>query len=153
MSVAAYPVRVAGPADADAVAELMCAFRDWWGYEEPGDAAMRAGVERLLADPDTEFLLAGEPAAGVAQLRFRYGVWLDAPDCWLEDLFVREDARGSGLGRALVEAAVERARARGCRRLDLDVAADNAAARALYERMGFASPGEEGTYLMRLRLR
>lgn len=144
-------MRVAGPGDAAAVAALLCGFRDWWGYREPGDDAMRAGVERLLADPDTDFLLAGDPSAGVAQLRYRYGVWLAAEDCCLEDLYVREDARGAGLGAALVGAAIERARARGCRRMELDVAAGNAAARALYERMGFSSPGE-GTLLLRRRL-
>lgn len=144
-------MRVAGPDDAQAVARLLCAFRDWWGYEEPSDAAMRAGVGRLLGDPATEYLLAGEPPAGVAQLRYRYGVWLGAEDCWLEDLYVRDDARGSGLGAALVEAAVARAQERGCRRIELDVAAGNGPARALYERLGFSSPGG-GTLLMRRRL-
>ena len=60
-----------------------------------------------------------------------------AEDCWLEDLFVREEARRFGLGRALVDAAVERARERGCKRIELDVNEDNTAARALYEACGF----------------
>jgi len=64
-------------------------------------------------------------------------VWKSAEDCWLEDLFVREDARRSGLGRALVDAAVERARERGCKRIELDVNEDNVPARALYEACGF----------------
>jgi GNAT superfamily N-acetyltransferase len=121
------------------VAELMCAFRDWWGYREPSDAAMRAGVERLLADPATDFLLGGDPVAGLAALRYRYGVWKDGEDCCLEDLFVRDEARGTGLGRALVEAAVARARERGCVRMELDVNERNEAARALYESAGFSS--------------
>jgi ribosomal protein S18 acetylase RimI-like enzyme len=50
---------------------------------------------------------------------------------------VRESARRSGLGRALVDAAIERARERGCRRIELDVNEDNVAARALYEARGF----------------
>ena len=144
-------MRVAGPADALAVAGLLCAFRDWWGYNEPSDGAMLAGVQRLIADDATDYLLAGDPPAGVAQLRYRFGVWLGAEDCWLEDLYVRDDARGAGLGVALVEAAAERARGRGCRRIELDVAAGNAPARALYERLGFESPGGE-TLLMRRRL-
>lgn len=143
---------MAGPADAGTVAALLCGFRDWWGYDEPSDAAMLAGVERLMEDGAAEYLLGGDPPAGVAQLRYRFGVWLGAEDCWLEDLYVREDARGSGLGAALVEAAVERAATRGCRRIELDVAAGNAPARALYERLGFESPGGE-TLLMRRRLR
>lgn len=148
-------MRVAGPGDAADVAELMCGFRDWWGYAEPSDAVMRDGVERLLGDPATDYLIGGDPPAGVCQLRYRYGVWLAGEDCWLEDLYVRDEARGSGLGTELVQAAVARARARGCRRVELDVNEANAPARALYQGLGFSSwaepPGGD-TLLMRLRL-
>ena len=67
-----------------------------------------------------------------------------AEDCWLEDLFVLADARGAGLGAALVELALGRARERGCRRVELDTNECNDAALALYARFGFtarASPG------------
>jgi GNAT superfamily N-acetyltransferase len=137
MAEAPY-IRLAGPEDAGTVADLLCAFRDWFGYGEPSDADMRASVERLVADPNTEFLLGGRPAAGVCQLRYRYGVWKSAEDCCLEDLYVRDDARATGLGHALVEAAIKRAGTRGCRRIELDVNSANAPARALYEAAGFA---------------
>jgi ribosomal protein S18 acetylase RimI-like enzyme len=136
-------VRLAQPRDAEAVARLMAAFRDHIGLSAPSDAEMRAGVERLLEDPDTEFLLAAAaddaPAAGVAQLRFRYGVWRAGGDCLLEDLFVDDDARGAGLGRALVEATLAHARARGCRRVELDVNERNEAAQRLYGSFGFSA--------------
>lgn len=127
-------------------------FRDWWGYAEPSDGAMRAGVQRLLADPAAEFLLVGEPPLGVAALRYRYGLWRDGEDCCLEDLFVREEARGEGLGRALLEAAVARARERGCVRIELDVNEENELAVALYESAGFSArsrPGGARNLLMR----
>ena len=120
----------------------MAGFRDHLGLAAPSDAEMASGVERLLADPDTEFLLAAEDGAepaGVAQLRFRYGIWRAGGDCLLEDLFVDERARGAGLGRALVAATLERARARGCRRVELDVNEANATAQRLYESFGFSS--------------
>jgi ribosomal protein S18 acetylase RimI-like enzyme len=136
-------VRLAQPRDAEAVARLMAAFRDHIGLSAPSDAEMRAGVERLLEDPDTEFLLAAAaddaPAAGVAQLRFRYGVWRAGGDCLLEDLFVDDAARGAGLGRALVEATLAHARARGCRRVELDVNERNEAAQRLYGSFGFSA--------------
>jgi GNAT superfamily N-acetyltransferase len=133
----------AGAAEAPAVARLIAEFGDWWENPGPGRAEIEAGVERVMAGGDGEYLL-GAPdgsgdAAGVCQVRFRWSVWKSAEDCWLEDLFVREDARRTGLGRALVEAAVERARERGCRRIELDVNEDNAPARALYEACGFLS--------------
>src|SRR5215210_8598969 len=109
-------VRPATGADAPTVARLVGEFRDWWGYDGPSDESIGRSVARLLADENTEFLLGesvGE-AAGFCQLRYRYGLWLESQDCLLEDLYVREDARRTGLGRDLVEAAIERARARGC---------------------------------------
>jgi GNAT superfamily N-acetyltransferase len=131
----------AEPGDAAAVARLIAEFGEWWGNAGPGPDEIRASVERIMAGGDGEYLLGaaddGQEAAAVCQLRFRWCVWKSAEDCWLEDLYVRERARRSGLGRALVEAALERARERGCRRIDLDVNEDNAPARALYEACGF----------------
>ena len=119
-------VRVAQPQDLSTVTRLMAGFRDHLGLSAPSDAEVRSGVERLLADSDTEFLLAaaadGAEPAGVAQLRFRYGIWRAGGDCLLEDLFVDE-----------------RARARGCRRVELDVNEANATAQRLYESFGFSS--------------
>jgi ribosomal protein S18 acetylase RimI-like enzyme len=128
--------------EAAAVARLLVGFRDWYGRSDPPAETFLAGVERLIAEPTTEYLLAaaggGEPA-GVCQLRYRYGVWMAAEDCWLEDLFVVEADRRAGLGEALVGAAIERARARGCGRIELDVSESNRAAWALYERLGFSA--------------
>ena len=147
------PVRVAGPEDATVVARLLTEFRNHLGRNWPPEATIRAGVERLIARDDSEYLLGGAPAAGVVQLRYRYGIWWDAEDCALEDLFVHAETRGSGLGRALVEAAIERARARGCRRIELDTAEENEPALALYRSCGFRSgldePGRLGVFMRR----
>ena len=131
----------AEPAEADAVARLIAEFGEWWGGLAVTEDEIRASVERIIAGGDGEYLLAAaderSEAAGVCQLRFRWSVWKSAEDCWLEDLYVREHARRTGLGRALVEAAIERARERGCARIELDVNEDNAPALALYEACGF----------------
>jgi GNAT superfamily N-acetyltransferase len=133
---------LAGPDEAGTVARLLVGFRDWYGRSEPPEETFLAGVERLIVRPDTEYLLAAacdRPPGGVCQLRYRYGVWTASEDCWLEDLFVEESARGAGVGEALVAAAIDRARARGCGRVELDVSESNRAAWALYERMGFSA--------------
>jgi ribosomal protein S18 acetylase RimI-like enzyme len=148
-------VRVATEDDAADVARLMIGFRDWWDRTEPPNAAFQSGVRRLLADPGAEFLLAGDPPVGVCQLRYRYAIWTDSQDCWLEDIYVEEHARGRGLGRELVEAAFERARERGCRRMELDVNEANAGAVRLYESLGFdgwSDPPGGRNLLMRRRL-
>ena len=147
-------VRLATQDDAADVARLMIGFRDWQGRSEPDDATIAATVERLLADPNTEFLLGGNPPVGVCQLRYRLSVWTGTDDCCLEDLFVDADVRGSGLGRELVDAALERARARGCTRMNLDAYEANAPALALYRSVGFDSWSAAGgnDLFMRLRL-
>jgi len=134
-------VRLAGPGDVEVVARLLAEFNEHNGRDWPPEAAIRAGVERLIARDDTEYLLGGDPPAGVVGLRYRYGVWWDGEDCNIEDVFVRADERGTGLGRALVSAAIDRARERGCRRMELDTGADNAPAQGLYRSLGFQDHG------------
>lgn len=152
-------VWVAQPAEAEIVARLLVAFRNHLGVDWPSDNAFLAGVERLIETKDARYLLGSpdddSPPAGVAQLRFRYGVWWAAEDALLEDLFVLESARGSGLGRALLDRTVQEARERGCRRIELDVNDNNAAALALYGSLGFSNRDDRyggGNLFMRLHL-
>ncbi len=128
--------------DAPAVARLLVEFRDWNGGDWPSENAFLASVELIIERGEGEFLLgalgAGRPPAAVCQLRYRFSVWVAAYDCWLEDLFVSEAARGQGLGRAMVNAALDRAEARGARRIELDTKEGNLRARGLYEALGFS---------------
>jgi GNAT superfamily N-acetyltransferase len=139
---------VAQPEEAEAIAGLLVEFRDHLNLDWPSANAFLASVERLLEDRDTEFLLAtpddDSAPAGVLQLRFRFSVWRAAPDAWLEDLFVREQSRRAGVGDALVSLAVERARERGAKRIELDCNEDNTPALAVYERHGFSARSKPG---------
>jgi GNAT superfamily N-acetyltransferase len=149
----------AEPEEAAVVAGLLVEFRDFIGRSTPAADRFLAGVQRLMDDPATEYLLGapdGEPATGICVLRYRWGLWSDGEDCCLEDLFVRKSTRGTGLGRALAEAAVKHARERGCTRMELDASSENPAAVGLYETLGFSSADDElgGRHLqMRLGLR
>ncbi|MCW2991460.1 MAG: family N-acetyltransferase [Solirubrobacterales bacterium] len=152
-------VWLAEPAEAETVARLLVGFRNHLGVDWPSDNAFLAGVERLIETKDARYLLGAtdddSPPAGVAQLRFRYGIWWAAEDALLEDLFVDASARGSGLGRALLERAVQEASERGCRRIELDVNDNNAAALALYRSLGFDNRDDRyggGNLFMRLQL-
>ena len=131
----------AEPHEAEIVGQLLVEFRDHLGVQWPSENAFLAGVDRLIETTDAVFLLGARdddsPPEGVAQVRFRYGIWWAAEDCLLEDLFVREDARGTGLGRALVQGVVELAHERGSRRIELDANDNNDAALALYRSFGF----------------
>jgi GNAT superfamily N-acetyltransferase len=133
----------ADTSEADTVAQLLVAFRDHMDHDSPPEGEFLESVEKLIGREDTEYWLAAAddatPAAGVCQLRFRHSVWTSSQDCWLEDLFVRDSARGLGLGRALVQAAMDRARERGCARIELDTEEGNRAAVSLYESLGFSN--------------
>jgi ribosomal protein S18 acetylase RimI-like enzyme len=85
-------------------------------------------------------LLAGTPEPqGLAVLRFRPAIFSESLDCYLEELYVVPDRRGQGLGRALMEAAMDRARREGATRMELGTAEEDRAARALYESLGFTN--------------
>jgi GNAT superfamily N-acetyltransferase len=131
------PLRIAGRADTTTVTSLIGEFRDFLGGVSPSNAQIESVVDELIGDPNTEYLLIGEPESGFAQIRFRLSVWQPGEDAWLEDVFVRESERGKGLGRSLVEAAIERARSRGCGRIQLETNRNNEGAVALYEAVGF----------------
>jgi predicted N-acetyltransferase YhbS len=60
-------------------------------------------------------------------------------ECYLAELYVVPGRRGQGLGRALMEAAIELARREGATHMDLGASEDDVAARALYERLGFSN--------------
>lgn len=66
----------------------------------------------------------------------------------MDGVFVRADARGQGVGTALVEAICDEARTRGYAEVRLDVVNENVKARALYERLGFEARGTDRSRIM-----
>jgi GNAT superfamily N-acetyltransferase len=78
---------------------------------------------------------------GIVHYIYHRSCWTVGDYCYLQDLFVAESARKSGLGRALIEAVYREARAAGASRVHWLTHETNATARALYdtlaERPGF----------------
>ena len=71
--------------------------------------------------------------AGYAIHQHHASTWVAGDDCYLEDLFVAEQARGLGVGRALIEDLRRLAAAKGWHRLYWHTDHDNTRARALYD--------------------
>ena len=133
------PVRRARPADAETVGTLLHDFNSEFDEPTPGPEALAGRVRELLAGGEITVLLGGDPARGLAVLRFRPALWSEALDCYLEELYVVPRHRGQGLGRALMEAAMEVARHEGAAHMDLGTGEDDVAARSLYESLGFSN--------------
>jgi GNAT superfamily N-acetyltransferase len=72
---------------------------------------------------------------GIVHYIFHRSTWTKGPYCYLQDLFTRDDARGGGVGRKLIEAVYERAKAQGASRVYWLTQESNAAARALYDKL------------------
>ena len=134
-----HPVRRADVADAETIAQLLHDFNTEFEDPTPGPQALADRVRQLLAAGQITVLLAGAEPHGLAVLRFRPAIWTEGLDCYLEELYVVPERRGQGLGRALMEAAIELARREGATHMDLGTSEDDVAARALYERMGFSN--------------
>ena len=73
--------------------------------------------------------------AGIAHYLFHRSTWAHNRYCYLEDLFVAEDARRHGLGRALIEEVYRKAEAAGASRVYWLTQSGNAQARALYDKV------------------
>ena len=96
--------------------------------------------------PDAEVLLACDNGAtlGFAVFFHNYSTWWGRRGIYLEDLFVRQEARGRGIGTALLKALARIARDRDCARLEWAVLDWNKPAIGFYKSLG-AFPLDEWT--------
>lgn len=144
--------REARPDDAAAIAAMFAvSFRDTFGalYQPADLASFLAGNDSTafraeLNDPQFDFQLAEDRRALAGYIKLGpcslpiepYPASLE-----LRQLYVLKDWHGSGVAVQLFDWAIERARARGARHLQLSVYVDNHRARRFYERRGFAVVG------------
>jgi ribosomal protein S18 acetylase RimI-like enzyme len=132
-------VRLAGVVDAEAIGHLLDDFNREYDEPTPGPAALAVRVRELLDTAHTAVLLAGDGPDGLAVLRFRPAIWSSGLECYLAELYVVPERRGHGLGRALMETALDEARRRGADTMDLGTDESDVAARRLYESLGFTN--------------
>jgi GNAT superfamily N-acetyltransferase len=131
--------RVAGPADADVLIEMM---RDFNAHERIAfdEAEVRAVLALLFANEEYGFaclvVLDGE-VAGYVVIAFGFSVEFRGRDAFVDELFVKDEVRGRGLGGAALRFAEGVCRGRGVRALHLEVERQNTGAQAVYRRAGF----------------
>ncbi|MDQ6738242.1 MAG: GNAT family N-acetyltransferase [Gemmatimonadota bacterium] len=130
-------LRVAVPSDIPAILDLIRELAD---FERDPDSAVatpdlmydalfgpRAVAHAIMAEDDREIL-------GFALYFFNFSTWTGRRGLYLEDFYVRPQARGRGVGRQLFARLAAIARECGCARMDLSVLNWNVDAIRFYER-------------------
>ena len=116
----------------------------WTGYLVFYDSSVSEAVydstfERLLTvgeyEPSGYLAWDGGTALGLVHFMYHRHCWRVENVCYLQDLFATPEARGKGVGRALIEAVYAQADQAGCPVVYWNTAADNMTARRLYDRI------------------
>ena len=115
----------------------------WNGYLAFYKATLAPGASDVawqrFHDPSEPMFLLGAyvdgKLAGIVQYLFHRSCWTEGNYCYLQDLFVAESAHGLRLGRALIEAVYEKAKAAGASRVHWLTQTSNAQARILYDQV------------------
>lgn len=107
-------------------------------------SVMEEAWQRLIGRSDGLFGLVAvderDQAIGLAHALMHRSTWSPTWYCYLEDLFVDPVRRGTGAGRALIDAVYREADARGCTRTYWVTECSNTTARALYDRVATRAP-------------
>ena len=148
-----FQIRAAKVEDVPIILELI---RDLATYERAPDEVV-ATEEQLVGilfgdRPVAEVLLAFEKESpvGFAVYFYNFSTWLGRPGLYLEDLFVKQEKRGKGYGRALLVELAKIARDRGCGRMEWAVLNWNEPAIKFYQALG-AKPMDEWTVFRLMR--
>jgi GNAT superfamily N-acetyltransferase len=138
-----FKVRAIGRTDREQWAPLWRAYLAFYRAAESAEVT-NATWSRIFDPLEPVHALVAERDGGLigfSHYLFQRSTWLLNPQCYLQDLYVREEMRGGGVGRALIGAVVGAAKEAGAARVFWNTHETNSAARRLYdavaERTGF----------------
>lgn len=132
-------IKIAALNDLEKIAPLFDAYRQF--YEQPADSTKALDFLRQRIEKSESIILFAEndkqQALGFSQLYPSFCSVIAAPVYILYDLFTAAEARKSGVGSRLLQAAHDYAKENGAARLDLTTAKNNFIAQSLYESHGW----------------
>ncbi len=141
----------ANPSQLETILPLFDAYRQFYKRPSDPEGARTYLKARLERNEATVFLaMDGEVALGFALCYSTFTSVAMKPLVILNDLYSLPDARGQGIGTALIAACADFARAQGALVLRLRTAFDNLTAQHLYERVGFERDEVYFTYDLKL---
>lgn len=118
---------------------LYAGYQRFYGVGDPDDARNRSFFSRFASPSDSGVLLGAwsdGALLGFACVYWTFSSVSAAEIALMNDLFVAAEARGRGIGRALIDAAVAAARERGVHHLEWFTAPDNLTAQRVYDATG-----------------
>ena len=138
-----YAIRILRPEDRPQWGALWRGYLDFYKTSIPEDVTELTW--RRLLDPEAGicgFCASdeGEKLLGIVHYLFHPVTWSAGPRCYLEDLFTAPEARGRGVGRALIEAVYAAADQRGADQVYWLTQDFNATARRLYDQVATVTP-------------
>lgn len=135
-----WDIRLAQPEEAHLLVPLIQALALEEGSASiPSSEKLVPLIQKIITEGIGVFFVAKREgqALGCLQLNYRFSTWATTRYGYLEDVYVAPQARGSGIGTAMIRAACAHAEQQGCGYVDLDARLDNADAARLYQRLGF----------------
>lgn len=114
----------------------------WLDYAGVRVSELNSEINRTtyakLIDPSSSLqgiAMFTEEPVGFAQFYYHPSTWSLSEVCYLQDLYVRPDSRGQGIGKSLIQAVAEIARDRGCSELNWQTRVSNTVAQSLYSKI------------------
>ena len=132
-----FEIRAVQIADFDIWLPLWKGYQRFYDVDIPETVTLRTWARFLdPAEPmDAALAIAGEQALGLVHLIYHRSTWTTSNYCYLQDLFVADNARGRGVGRALIENVFVDARRNGAARVHWLTHESNGNAMQLYDRI------------------
>jgi GNAT superfamily N-acetyltransferase len=149
---AALEIAPVTPAQFEELLPMIAAYQRFYEVEDIDEERNRAFFRRFLAPSEDGMLLGAREDghfAGYACLYWHLSSLRASESVLMNDLYVAEDRRGRGVGRALIEASAEVARERGASVLEWTTDPENHTAQRLYDTTG-AKRYEELEYNLEL---
>jgi GNAT superfamily N-acetyltransferase len=137
-------VREATKSDLPAIGKLLEELTDAIDNTEGIDAGIAIkNCERLLRNAGSHFLVAAREGKPVGLINFavRQTILHRSPSALIDEVVVAERYRGKGVGRQLVQAAIEKCRQLGCCEVEVSTEKTNLEARKFYKKCGFEERG------------
>jgi GNAT superfamily N-acetyltransferase len=142
----------AGEQDVPLILEFIRALADYEKHLDKVEATEERIRETIFgAEPQAQVIFAyeGDNPVGFAVFFFTYSTFAGQPGLYLEDIYVKSDARGKGVGRKLFRYLARTAKEKGCWKMEWAVLRWNKAAIKFYESLGAGPVNDWAIYSLR----